>query len=68
MKTDFASRLRWGFLVGLLIAGGIVVKDVVLGQWDELGPVKFATLVVTVLISAFAYAWLSGRFGRNDDA
>ena len=68
MKGDFATRLRWGFLVGLLIAGGIVVKDVVLGEWDELGLVKILTLVLTVLISAFAWAWLSGKIGRDSDA
>lgn len=68
MKGDFATRLRWGFLVGLLIAGGIVVKDVVLGQWDALGPVKILTLVLTVLISAFAWAWLGGKIRKDSDA
>ena len=68
MKGDFISRLRWGLLVGLLIAGGIVVKDVVLGEWDELGPIKILTLILTILISAFAWAWLSGKIGRDSDA
>ena len=68
MKGDFASRLRWGFLVGLLIAGAIVVKDVVLGEWDELSLVKVLTLALTVLISAFTWAWLSGKIGRDSDA
>ena len=68
MKGDFASRLRWGFLVGVLIAGGIIAKDVLLGEWDELGLVEILTLVLAVLISAFAWAWLSSKFGGNDDA
>lgn len=65
---DYVSRLRWGFIVGLLIALGILAKDIVLGEWDELGPVKILTLVLTVLISAFAWAWLSGKFRRDGDA
>lgn len=68
MNGDYVSRLRWGFVFGLLIAGSIVVKDVLLGQWGDLTPVKLLTLVLTVLISAFAWAWLSGKFGRGDDA
>ncbi len=68
MKGDYVSRLRWGFVFGLLIALGVVAKDIVLGDWDQLGPIKILTLALTVLISAFAWAWLSGKFGRDDDA
>ncbi len=66
MKGDYTTRLRWGFIFGLLIAIGVVAKDVALGEWDELGAVKILTLVLTVLISAFAWASLSGRFGGGD--
>lgn len=68
MKGDYVTRLRWGFVFGLLIATAVVAKDVLLGEWSELNPVKLLTLVLTVLISAFAWAWLSGKFGKDDDA
>ena len=68
MKGDYATRLRWGFIFGLLIAAAVVAKDVLLGEWSELNPVKLLTLVLTVLISAFVWAWLSGKFGKDDDA
>ncbi len=68
MKGDYATRLRWGFIVGLLIALGILAKDIVLGESDIFDPVRILTLVLTVLISAFAWAWLSGKFGKDDDA
>jgi hypothetical protein len=64
----FASRFRWGLLIGLLLTLGIIVKDVWLGTFDGLASPKMMTLLLTMVIAALLWAWIAGRFGRNDDA
>jgi hypothetical protein len=66
VNSPFAIRFRWGLLVGALIAGGIVAKDIVLGEWQGLDTVRMLTLGLTVLIAAAIWAWLMGRIGNRD--
>ncbi len=66
MKSSFAIRFRWGLLVGALIAGGIIAKDIVLGEWQGFDTVRMATLGLTILIAAAIWAWLTGRIGNRD--
>ena len=61
MTTAFASRLRSGMVVGVIIALGIVAMDMVLGKWDALVMSRMITLGITILVAAFAWAWLTGR-------
>lgn len=66
MKSAFAIRFRWGLLVGALIAGGIIAKDIVLGEWQGFDTVRMVTLGLTVVIAALIWAWLTGRMGKTD--
>lgn len=66
MNSPFSIRFRWGLLVGALIAGGIVAKDIVLGEWQGFDTVRMVTLGLTIIISAAIWAWLTGRIGNRD--
>lgn len=67
MTPRFARRLRWGAVAGSVLAGGVVAKDVLLGQWDELAPARIAVLALAVAVAALIWAWL-GRFTGESDA
>ncbi len=68
MSEGFAARLRWGLLVGLCVAGTLMAKDILFGEWQGFDSVRVVTLTLSIFITAFLWAWLAGRFGRRDDA
>lgn len=68
MSSAFAARLRWGFLVGTIITGVLMAKDIIFGEWQGFGSVRVVTLTLAIFITAFLWAWLAGRFGNHDDA
>ncbi len=66
MTSPFAIRFRWGLVFGALITGGIVAKDILLGEWQGFDTVRMITLGLTIIISAAIWAWLMGRIGNRD--